>query len=470
VTDSSKIDPGLTTIFVDDRATKRRLKRARIVVAEGPDKGKDVVMERERLTVGRSLICDLVLADKAVSGTHFEVVANERGFLLRDLESTNGTFCGDLRIREVWVRPGTVIRLGQSQLRFEQVSGTVDIDLSKSERFHEIIGKSVRMREIFATLEKVAPTELTVLVRGETGTGKELVARAVHRGSRRKDGPLVVQDCSAIPKDLIESTLFGHERGAFTGASDRHRGSFEQADGGTIFLDELGELDIALQPKLLRVLENREIKRVGGDRPIPVNVRVVAATNRDLRQMVNEGTFREDLYYRLSVVAVELPPLRERPEDVALLTQHFLEDFTQRRAAMSGKSDGEEKKLTIAKDAMARLMTYPWPGNIRELKNTIERGASLADGSELTVRDLMPNSQKTPPLPLPGGNAEQFVEDQLPFKEAKQRVLDVFEAAYLKALLDKHGGNVTRSANAAGLTRYHLRELAKRYGIRDAGE
>ncbi len=469
MTDSNKVDPGLTTIFVDDRATKRRLKRARIVVVEGPDKGKDVVMERERLTVGRSVICDLVLADKAVSGTHFEVVANERGFLLRDLESTNGTFCGELRVREVWVRPGTIIRLGQSQLRFEPVSGTVDIDLSKSERFHEIIGKSVRMREIFATLEKVAPTELTVLVRGETGTGKELVARGVHRGSRRKDGPLVVQDCSAIPKDLIESTLFGHERGAFTGASDRHRGSFEQADGGTIFLDELGELDISLQPKLLRVLENREIKRVGGDRPIPVNVRVIAATNRDLRQMVNEGTFREDLYYRLSVVAIELPPLRERPEDVMLLAEHFLADFAQRRAAMGGAS-ADGRKLSIAKDAMARLMTYPWPGNIRELKNTIERGASLADAPELTVRDLLPNSQKTPPLPLPGGNAEQFVEDALPFKEAKQRVLDVFEAAYLKALLDKHNGNVTRSANAAGLTRYHLRELAKRYGIRDAGE
>ena len=167
MTDSNKADnPGLTTIFVDDRATKRRLKRARIVVVEGPDKGKEAVMERERLTVGRSVICDLVLADKAVSGSHFEVVANERGFLLRDLESTNGTFCGDLRIREVWVRPGTVLRVGQSQLRFEPVSGTVDIDLSKSERFHEIIGRSVRMREIFATLEKVAPTELTVLVRG----------------------------------------------------------------------------------------------------------------------------------------------------------------------------------------------------------------------------------------------------------------------------------------------------------------
>jgi transcriptional regulator with GAF, ATPase, and Fis domain len=457
-------NPALTTIFVDDRATKRRLRKARIVVAEGPDRGKELVIDRERVTIGRSVICDLVLADKAVSGTHVEVVAGDQGFVLRDLGSTNGTFCGDLRIREVWIKPGSAIRVGQSQLRFEPVQGTVDIDLSSDDRFHELIGKSVRMREIFATLAKVGPTELTVLIRGETGTGKELVARAIHRASRRASGPLVVQDCSAIPKELIESTLFGHERGAFTGATDRHRGSFEQADGGTIFLDELGELDLSLQPKLLRVLENREIKRVGGDRTMPVNVRVVAATNRDLRQMVNEGTFREDLYYRLSVVAIDLPPLRQRPEDVALLTEHFLADVSARRWP------GEGRKLTVTPEATARLASYPWPGNIRELKNTVERAASLADGTELGVRDLMPSSQKTPPLPLPGGNAEQFVEDGLPFKEAKQRVLDAFEAAYLKALLDKNAGNITRSANAAGLTRYHLRELAKRFGIRDTGE
>jgi transcriptional regulator with GAF, ATPase, and Fis domain len=456
-------DPALTTIFVDNQATKRRLKKARILVVDGPDKGKDVVIEKERTTIGRSVICDLVLSDKAVSTTHVELVAKEKGFLLRDLGSTNGTFVGDLRIQEVWAKPGIVVKLGQSQLRFEPVSGSVDIDLSKNERFFEIVGRSLRMREIFATLEKVAPTELTVLIRGETGTGKELVARAIHRASRRKDGPLVVQDCSAIPKDLVESTLFGHERGAFTGATDRHRGSFEQADGGTIFLDELGELDLALQPKLLRVLENREIKRVGGDRQIPVNVRVVAATNRDLRQRVNDGQFREDLYYRLSVVAIELPALRQRPEDIPLLVQFFLDTVAERRFP------GENRRFSVKPDAMARLCSYPWPGNIRELKNTIERAASLADDMELGVPDLLPGSQKTPPVVVQGGNAEQFVQEGLPFKEAKQRVLDVFEAAYLKALLDKHDGNVTRSAQAAGLTRYHLRELAKKYGVRDVG-
>lgn len=464
MTQQSAGEQALTTVFVDERATKRRLRRSRLVVIAGPDKGKELLIERERVTVGRSLICDLVLGDKAVSGSHFEIVATERGVIVRDLDSTNGTFCGDLRVREVWIKHGTVIRAGQSQLRYEPAEGDVEIDLSAKERFHDLIGRSVKMREIFAILEKVAPSDLTVLVRGETGTGKELAARAIHRASRRAKEPLVVQDCSAIPKDLIESTLFGHEKGAFTGATDRHRGSFEQANGGTIFLDEIGELDITLQPKLLRVLENREIKRVGGDRVIPVDVRVIAATNRDLRQMVNEGTFREDLYYRLSVVQIELPSLRQRPEDVPLLVRAFLDDFCARRYP------GENRAITVARDAMERLQSYQWPGNVREMKNTIERAASLADGAELTVKDLLPASVKTPPVALPGGAAEDFVEQELPFKEAKQRVLDAFEAAYLKALLDKHGGNITRSAGAAGLTRYHLRELAKRYGIRGTSE
>jgi hypothetical protein len=208
-------------------------------------------------------------------------------------------------------------------------------------------------------------------VRGETGTGKELVARAIHRASKRAAAPLVVQDCSAIPRELVESTLFGHERGSFTGASDRHRGSFEQAHGGTIFLDEIGELPLDMQPKLLRVLENREIRRVGGQKTLPVDVRVVAATNRDLRQMVNEGTFREDLYYRLSVVQVELPSLRERAEDIPLLVRGFLDDFSARRFP------GEEREFTATDEAMRRLQSYPWPGNVRELKNTVERAARL---------------------------------------------------------------------------------------------
>ena len=427
----------------------------------GDDKGRELLIDRQKVTIGRSVICDLPLADKAVSGTHCELVADEHGVLLRDLESTNGTRVGELRVREVWLREGTSFSVGKTQLRFEPLEGSIDVPVSGNDTFYELVGTSTRMREIFAVLEKVAPSDLTVLVRGETGTGKELVARAIHRASSRASAPLVVQDCSAIPRELVESTLFGHERGAFTGASERRRGSFEQADGGTIFLDEIGELPMDMQPKLLRVLENREVKRVGGSKTLPVDVRVVAATNRDLRQMVNEGTFREDLYYRLSVVQVELPSLRERPEDVPILVEGFLDDFAARRYP------GEERVFTATPEAMRRLQAYPWPGNVRELKNTVERAASLADGDLLQREDFVPASQKSPPMTLPGGSADELVAEGVPFKEAKQRVTDTFEAAYLKALLDKHGGNITRSARAAGLTRYHLRELAKRYGVRD---
>jgi len=412
------------------------------------------------MTIGSGVICDLTLDDTAVSGTHCEIIAKENGFLLRDLGSANGTWVAGVRVREAWLEPGMPLRIGRTVIRFEHGSGSIEIDLSRREKFYELIGHGVRMREIFAVLEKVAASDLTVLVRGETGTGKELVARAIHRGSKRAQRPLIVQDCSAIPANLIESILFGHERGSFTGAADRKQGCFEVADGGTLFLDEIGELDISLQPKLLRVLETREVQRVGGTKMIPVDVRVVAATNRDLRQMVNEGKFREDLYYRLSVVQVDLPPLRERVEDIPGLAGQFLEESAKRGP------QGDGVTFTITDDAMTKLQAYPWPGNVRELKNTIERAVSLADGTELGMQDLMPASQKTPPMVFPGGTAEQFVDNEIPFKDAKQRVVDAFEAQYLKAVLDKHGDNISRSARAAGLTRYHLRELAKRYGLR----
>jgi DNA-binding NtrC family response regulator len=458
-------ETGIDTIFVGRsvKPKKRTLKKSRLVVLSGPSEGRELLIGKERITIGRSSICDLVLDDPAVSSTHCELEMSEHGVVLRDPDSTNGTFLGEVQIREAWLQPEMVLRVGKSRIRFESAEGHVEIEVSKRDHFHELLGRGQRMREIFAVLEKVATSDLTVLVRGETGTGKELVARAIHAGSPRRQGPLVVQDCSAIPSTLIEDTLFGHERGAFTGATERRRGSFEQADGGTIVLDEIGELDLNLQPKLLRVLESREVTRVGGTKSVPVNVRVVAATNRDLRQMVADGTFREDLYYRLSVVQIELPPLRERPEDVPSLVREFLDAYAHRRYPE------KNVRIEVAEEAMRRLMTYPWPGNVRELKNTVERAASLGDGQQLTVRDLLPESQKTPPEVLPGGTADQFVTEGLSFKEAKQRVLDAFEAAYLKVLLEKHGGNVTRAAEEAGLTRYHFRELAKRYGLRGRG-
>jgi transcriptional regulator with GAF, ATPase, and Fis domain len=458
--------PALTTVFDGGRPTVRHLRKSKLVVLSGPEVGREVEVSKPRVTGGRSIINDLVLSDKAISGTHFEIVARDYGYLLRDLESTNGTYVGDLRIHEVWLKPGQEFRIGHSQLRFQPMAEIVEIPLSKRDTFEEVTGTSVRMREIFATLEKVSPSELTVLVTGETGTGKEMIARGIHQASPRKQRPFVVLDCGAIPKDLIESTLFGHEKGSFTGAVGQHHGCFEQAQGGTIFLDEIGELDINLQPKLLRVLENRELKRVGGDRVIKIDVRVVAATNRDLRAMVNASTFREDLYFRLSVIHVELPPLRERKDDIPALADVFLREIGTRRGL----------PMSFAPDALQLMQSHNWPGNVRELKNVVERAASLAEGMVVQRTDLMFNrepsvgrSSAQPSAPPPSGDGANVVvapvQPGLDFKEAKQRVVDAFELHYLKQLLERHDGNITRSAQEAGLTRYHLRELLKRHGL-----
>jgi transcriptional regulator with GAF, ATPase, and Fis domain len=312
-----------------------------------------------------------------------------------------------------------------------------------------------------------------------------MVARAVHNTSPRQSKPFVVLDCGSIPRDLIESTLFGHEKGSFTGAIGQHVGCFEQADGGTIFLDEIGELDITLQPKLLRVLEQREIKRVGGDRTIKVDVRVLAATNRDLREEVNRGQFREDLYFRLSVVHVELPPIRDRREDIPVLANHFLRDIAQRRGM----------QMSFGPDAMTAMIGHAWPGNVREMRNVVERAAALSDGPSITRADLVFGREMGPSvsasndlaragvagaqraaakqagvdLPIGSGRAyfdAALLKPGLGFKQTKLTVVDAFESAYLDALVTRNDGNITRSAHEAGLTRYHLRELLKRHGLK----
>jgi transcriptional regulator with GAF, ATPase, and Fis domain len=453
--------PALTTVFAGGRATVRHLRKSKIVITSGADAGRELEITKPRVSGGRSIINDLVLTDKAVSGTHFEVISRDDGYRLRDLDSTNGTYVGDLKVKEVYLRPGTTFRVGHTDLRFSPTAEVVEIALSERDRFDRAIGGSLKMREIFAILEKVAPSDLTVLITGETGTGKEMIARGIHNASSRRGRPFVVLDCSAIPRDLIESTLFGHERGSFTGAVGQHRGLFEQAQGGTIFLDEIGELDLALQPKLLRVLEQRELKRVGGDKTIKFDARMVAATNRDLRQMVNAGTFREDLYFRLSVIHVELPPLRERPEDIPALVGAFVRDIGEK----SGRS------LGVAPDAMQALVAYQWAGNVRELRNVVERAVAMCDGGTIDKRDLtFGRERQTAPTSRLPVVTTPAVHPGLDFKEAKQRVVDAFEATYLKEVLERHEGNITRSAQEAGLTRYHLRELLKRHGLntRDA--
>ena len=465
----------ITTIFDGGRATVRHLRKSKLVIISGPDQGKEYELTKPRITGGRSIINEVALGDKAVSGAHFQIDGDDDGYMLQDLNSTNGTFVGELRIKEVFLRPGTTFRVGHTELRFQPLQDMVEIALSQKDRFDKVLGSSVKMREIFAILEKVAPSDLTVMLTGDTGTGKELVARGIHNISQRSKKPFVVLDCGAIPKDLIESTLFGHEKGAFTGAVGQHKGCFEQANGGTIFLDEIGELDITLQPKLLRVLENRELKRVGGDRVINVDVRVLAATNRDLRQMVNQGTFREDLFFRLYVIQIENPPLRQRKEDIPQLVHHFLAEVAKRRGM----------ELTIAVDAMSTLMGLKWPGNVRELRNVVERAGSLCDGPTITRADLIFGRDTIglgqDPTPMAshvdasqagsvggvgqGGQYDPALLTQ-PFKESKQKITDAFEVVYLKDLLNRNNNNITRSAHEAGLTRYHLRELIKRHKLK----
>ncbi|GAB4558007.1 MAG: hypothetical protein Tsb0020_02640 [Haliangiales bacterium] len=476
-------------MFDSGRATKRHLRTGKLVVTSGAEAGHEVVIEKARFSGGRSIINDLVLTDKAVSGTHFEIIADDAGYRLCDLNSSNGTFVGDLRVRDVYLQPGSGFRVGQTHIHFQPLENVVEIALSERDRFGEVIGTSAVMREIFARLEKVAQSDLTCLITGETGTGKELVARGIHDASPRRGNPFVVLDCGSIPRELIESTLFGHEKGSFTGAVGQHLGCFEQAHGGTIFLDEIGELDITLQPRLLRVLEQREITRVGGSRMIKVDVRVVAATNRDLRAEVNAGKFREDLYFRLSVVNAELPPLRARDDDVAIIAQQFLRDVSSRRGI----------SLSFGQDAMSAITAHAWPGNVRELRNVVERAAALSDGPVITRSDLVfgrepgtsglvkhdliqagASAVRAAVASLGDEHAKATVSTNesgpvsfdpalfsrdFGFKSAKQAIVDAFEVAYLRAVLERHDGNITRSAQEAGLTRYHLRELLKRHQL-----
>jgi DNA-binding NtrC family response regulator len=433
------------TVFVSEERDFKILRSGKLVVAEGEDRGGELVVEKERVTLGRSTVCDLSLKDGSVSGIHCEVVAGPEGFLLRDLGSTNGIFMLGHRIRELYLRPGSEFQVGNNLIRFEPLDNMVKIPLSRKDHFGSVLGRSIPMREIFAVLERVSTSDLPVLLRGETGTGKELLAAGIHTYSFRKNRPYVVLDCGAVPADTIESTLFGHEKGAFTGAVDSRRGVFEEASGGTLFIDEVGELAVALQPKLLRALEQQEIQRVGGVKPVNVDVRIVAATHRDLLALVDQGLFREDLFYRLSVVEVCVPPLRERPEDVPLLVEQFLNEEAQ-----SGRQLSEEGMLS--------LQSHSWPGNVRELRNVMERATRLAEGDVISASDLHLDQQSGDRLSLAvGGN--------LPYKEAKARLLAQFERQYLVQLMKEHGGNLSAASREAGLARNHLRNLCRKYEI-----
>jgi len=418
----------------------------KIVVIDGPDAGKEAKFGTEAIQIGTDPASDLILRDDTVSRRHLEITRGKDGYIARDLGSTNGTTFEGSRIESCVLPPGAFITLGRTTVCLQPLDAAREVRPSKSTRFGQLYGKSLRMRQAFALMEKVAPTEATVLIEGPTGVGKDLAARAIHEASNRRDKPFVVLDCGAISRTLIESELFGHVRGAFTGAVSDRAGAFERAHGGSLFLDEIGELDLDLQPKLLRALEQREVRRLGGDAMTRVDVRLIAATNRDLRVEMDAGRFRQDLYYRLSVVRVVLPPLRERLEDVPLLVKHFL-------LACGGDADP-----LVEGPNLDRLMAHRWPGNVRELRNVIERAAFMTVGEapkfgELDLQLTMPKS------------SDVGIRTDLPFKEAKDRLLQVFESAYLSAVFDECGGNISRTARRAGIDRAHLKTLLRKHGL-----
>jgi two-component system, NtrC family, response regulator AtoC len=320
-------------------------------------------------------------------------------------------------------------------------------ELEREAGFEEMVGTSTAMREVFSLVDQVAGADATVLLRGETGSGKELVARALHRRSPRRDRPFVAVNCTAIPKDLMESEFFGHEKGAFTGAAARRIGRFEQAGGSTLFLDEVGDLDLAIQAKLLRVLQEQEITRVGAQDPIRVDVRIVAATNRPLEQLVREGKFRDDLYYRLNVIPLRLPPLRARPSDLPALMEHFLGSFARRY--------GRESPLPPP-EVMAAAQAYPWPGNVRELRNLCERAVLMGWAA---VAPILGAAREEP------CSTADLVDLSLPLLDARQRLVERFEREYLTRLLREHRGRIGEVARAAGIAERNLYEKMKVYGL-----
>jgi DNA-binding NtrC family response regulator len=487
-----------TKVAYLDRGATLHLRRCILQSVDDPT--QEWSFDKEEIRIGSMDDNDVVISDDTVSRYHCRIAQEDTGYVLVDQRSTNGTFINKVRVREAFLKPGSIVSVGQSQLRFNAREEEVQIVPSRNTQCGGLIGSNTRMREIYSIIEKIAPTATTVVIDGETGTGKEVVAQAIHSLSPRSKNDLVVFDCGAVPPNLIESELFGHEKGSFTGAMMTRQGLFEQADGGTLFLDELGELPIDLQPKLLRALEQREVRRVGSTKASKVDVRIIAATNRNLEDEVKAGRFRQDLFYRLSVVRLHLPSLSQRADDIPLLVAHFFEHGSYNK---DGK--GGQRVHAIAPDAMAALQTYPWPGNVRELVNVIERAVSFCSSGQLELADLPDyvrnakasqaqiRRESTAGGPrratthgnagITGGNPvvpmnpnaptptppEELMAEGVTFKDAKERWVAAFERDYILQLLRRNSGNISHAARAADIDRKYFRKLMKKYDIEAAG-
>jgi transcriptional regulator with PAS, ATPase and Fis domain len=452
-----KTNSGATKIIRwEQQPTHLTLSKFKMSFISGEMKGKEYTLTRPVVKVGTKNDNDLVVKDETMSRNHFEILQTKDGYLIRDLESRNGIFINGVRVKEAYLAPNSIVRAGKTEMKFVSLDETFEVVPSKKNRYAQLIGGSTAMRKIYTIIDKIASSDVTVIIEGESGTGKELVASAIHEKSKRSKKPFVVFDCSAVAENLIESELFGHEKGSFTGATGLRQGAFELADTGSIFLDEIGELVLDLQPKLLRVLESRHIRRVGGDRLLPIDVRVVAATNRNLEAEVKKGGFREDLFYRLNVVPIYLPPLRKRKEDIPMLIEHFIQQHNE--------AHPEQPVEGVTSSAMEILMSHEWPGNVRELKNTISRAISLMEGTQI-VPDDIPERVR-----VPIARAELEIRDDLGFKDAKEQWIGAFEKQYLEDMLRKNNYNISAAAKEAGIDRKSVQRLMKKYEIAGRGQ
>jgi two-component system, NtrC family, response regulator GlrR len=424
-------DDANSTPAVTGREVAPMIDRIDLAVLGGPDKGRVMNATGKRCVVGTGDGADLVLSDPTVSRYHCEIVLEQGRAIIRDLASKNGTLVDGVTILAAPLSDGAALTLGKTTIRFAREPGALQPLMSTRDRFGALVGRSIAMRSIFAVLERAAASEATVLLRGETGTGKDLTAASIHQESARRDAPFVIVDLAAAPGPLLASDLFGHVKGAFTGADRDREGAFERAHGGTVFLDEIGDLDPDLQPQLLRVLETKTVQRIGSSARVPVDVRVIAATHRDLRADVNSRRFRADLYYRLAVLEITLPPLRERSDDIPLLVEAIAADLDEPAAVRDPAW-------------VAALLKHPWPGNVRELRNHVERAIGLG-------RNATTASE---------------IDVSIPLKEARNRWVHLFESRYLAELLRAHKNNVSAAARAAGIDRVHFYRLLGRAGLR----
>ena len=418
-------------------------------VVEGPQGGQSFSIDANspsRVMLGKSPICEMRLDDPAVSRRHASLEVIGKKLRIRDQSSTNGTFVDGTEIAEAFLIGGETIRLGSSAIAVVRTQARA-VPANEATAFGRVIGQSQAMRKLYPLCERLAQATVPVVLEGETGTGKEQLAESLHQTGPRRGGPFVVFDCTAVAPNLIESELFGHEKGAFTGSVASRKGVFERADGGTLLIDEIGDMPLELQAKLLRAIERAEIQRVGGDTTIRVNVRVLAATRRDLDREVALGRFRDDLFHRLAVARIELPPLRERGGDIRLLCRHFCREL--------GADPG-----VLDETLLSRWEDSSWPGNVRELRNAVARRLALGDLADELAQQM---GASAPAVASRGDTIARVLSMSLPLGEARDRIVAEFEQRYVQNILEQHDGNVSRAAAAAGVARRHLHRLKSRH-------